>query len=252
VTSKATDWAGWLRRWEAQQTRHMPDREIRFEVIIGAVRAHCGPAPRVIDLGCGPGSLSLRLTRAIPGARVVGVDQDPLLLLLGRHALGGKHRIALVDADLGDPELPRVGDTFDAAVSTTALHWLRLEPLRQLYRSLAVMLKPGGLFLDGDHQHGTGAPLLDNLVANTRGPEPPDGADGANGAETWEQWWQAAEEEPGFAAAIAERQARAYDHPHHDEGPTLLEHQAGLRDAGFREVGTIWQHLDDRVLAAIL
>lgn len=39
--------------------------------------AACGPLPegaRVIDMGCGPGGPTLTLARALPGARVVGVE----------------------------------------------------------------------------------------------------------------------------------------------------------------------------------
>jgi Methyltransferase domain len=49
---------------------------------------------------------------------------------------------ALIDAGTGAP---------DAAVSTTALHWLPEPDLRALYAELAAVLRPGGLLLDGDH-----------------------------------------------------------------------------------------------------
>ena len=39
----------------------------------------------------------------------------------------------------------------DAAVSTTALHWLPEPDLRAMYAELASVLRPGGLLLDGDH-----------------------------------------------------------------------------------------------------
>lgn len=250
MNPRGIDWASWMRRWEAQQNGHMPDREERFEVIVAAVRSHCGASPRILDLGCGPGSLAARLSRAIPGGRIIGVDRDPVLLELGRHAMTGHHRVALADADLGDPDLPRVGDNFDAAVSTTALHWLGLDALRQLYRSLAVMIKPGGLFLNGDRHRGTGAQVLDTLVHNMREPSAA-AAVAVEAAETWEQWWAAVGAEAGFAAHVRERRVRHADHPHDERAPTLLDHTASLREAGFAEVGSLWQHLEDRVLAAI-
>ncbi|OLT16976.1 hypothetical protein BJF78_13655 [Pseudonocardia sp. CNS-139] len=63
--------AAWIDRWDAQQTRYIADREERFAVI-GDVVAHAlGPAgdPVVLDVGCGPGSLSARLAHRLPGAR---------------------------------------------------------------------------------------------------------------------------------------------------------------------------------------
>ncbi len=75
----------WIERWDAQQELYMPDREERFTALIDAVEEGAGrPDPLVIDLGCGPGSLSVRLLDRLPEANVVAVDADPLLLGLGR------------------------------------------------------------------------------------------------------------------------------------------------------------------------
>ncbi|MDN5915253.1 MAG: class I SAM-dependent methyltransferase [Pseudonocardia sp.] len=44
-----------------------------------------GAAPgRLLDLACGPGSLARRAVRRFPGAEVVGVDFDPVMLELAR------------------------------------------------------------------------------------------------------------------------------------------------------------------------
>ena len=80
------NWQGWLERWDAQQRTYVPEREERFAVIADVVAAVAGDRPRVLDLGCGPGSLSLRLLDRLPGASVVAVDADPVLLTLGRRA----------------------------------------------------------------------------------------------------------------------------------------------------------------------
>ncbi|MEM9215439.1 MAG: hypothetical protein AAGD25_13975 [Cyanobacteria bacterium P01_F01_bin.150] len=70
------------------------------------------------------------------------------------------------------------------------------------------------------------------------------------GPENWEQWWQALAAEPGIHDLVAERDRRfawrgAEEHPIYDL------HNAGLCDAGFQEVGTIWQWADDRVVIAV-
>src|SRR4029077_611027 len=94
----ATDYANWLARWDAQQQRHNPDREERFTAMVDAVAAFAGPDPRVLDLGCGPGSLSARVLDRVPGASVVAIDADPVLLAIGRGALGTRKRLEFVDA----------------------------------------------------------------------------------------------------------------------------------------------------------
>src|SRR5262249_61752677 len=107
----------------------MPDREERFTVLIDAVEAAAGRGdPLVLDLGCGPGSLAVRLLDRMPAARVVAIDADPLLLALGRTAHGDRPGLHFADQDLRIPGWAgRLGlsPAADAAVSTTAPHWLR-------------------------------------------------------------------------------------------------------------------------------
>ena len=153
VTS-TVDWTAWLRRWDAQQEGYLSDREERFTVIVEAV-ATMGDSPLVLDMGCGPGSLSARVLSRLPASRVVAVDADPVLLSLGRHALGDfRGRLHWVDADLRDDSWPStlpVEPLFDAIVSTTALHWLHVSELARLYERVSGLVRKGGLFIDGDH-----------------------------------------------------------------------------------------------------
>lgn len=243
----ATDWDGWLQRWEAQQNGYMPDREERFGVIAAAVRAAFGDAPRILDLGCGPGSLANRLVEALPGAEVVAVDVDPVLLEIGRRTCGDR-RIRYVDADLGDPRLPAtIGESgFDAAVSTTALHWLRAEPLERLYVSVAELLQPSGILLNGDYIAERRTGVLADLVHNMRARrELP-----ATGAESWGDWWTAVLAEPGLAEQAEERARRHHDHPDDEEALSLEDHVILLGRAGLLATTTLWERLDNRVLAA--
>ncbi len=246
----AVDWTAWLRRWDAQQQLHIPDREERFAAIVEALRAFAGDSPRVLDLGCGPGSLSARVLDRLPEARVVAVDADPLLLAIGRGALGSRRNLRFVDADLREDWVALLPDAgpFDAAVSTTALHWLSLEQLLNVYRRLATLIRPGGVVLDGDRLdfgHNQRA-----IAEAARHIEPP-WDEPSGGGEDWKAWWAAAEAEPAFAAELAERARRGHDHPHNDEAHTYEFHRSALLASGFAEVGTLWQRLTNRVLVAV-
>jgi SAM-dependent methyltransferase len=248
--SEATDWARWLARWDAQQQRHIPDREERFSAIVDALAAFVGPEPRVLDLGCGPGSLSARVLRRLPGATVVAIDTDPVLLAIGRGALGANDGLSFLDTDLRSDWVRTLPDPgpYDAAVSTTALHWLGLEQLVRLYRTLAGVLRPGAIFLDGDRidfDHDQAA------IAAGAGHVQPAWPDAPEGAEDYDAWWSAAVAEPALTAEVAERARRAHDHPHDDNAHSYEFHASALFAAGFAEVGTLWQHLANRVLVAV-
>ena len=250
IQTATTAWTDWLARWDAQQQRHIPDREERFTAMVDALAAFAGREPRVLDLGCGPGSLSARVLHRLPGATVDAVDADPVLLAIGRGALAGNTTLTFVDADLRSnwvDALPPAGP-YDAAVSTTALHWLGLDQLVRLYRTLAGVLRPGGVFLDGDRldfDHDQAA-----IAAGARDirPEWPDAPDDA---EDYDAWWAAAVAEPAMSAEVAERARRAHTHPHDNEAHSYEFHRSALFAAGFTEVGTVWQRLSNRVLIAV-
>jgi SAM-dependent methyltransferase len=249
---------GWIDRWDAQQAGYMPDREDRFTALIDAVGAGAGrPDPLVLDLGCGPGSLAVRLLDRMPDATVVALDTDPVLLALGRAGYAGRPGLRFADADLraagwaGSLGLDRAAD---AAVSTTALHWLRPPELRLMYAELATVLRPGGLLLDGDHLKEDEAvtPALARLGrALTEREEERRFPQGH--PDNWAAWWQAALADPALAGPAAQRQRRRLSEDHHGSESVLLgTHVDALRDAGFAEIGTIWQRGENRILCAVL
>ncbi|WP_066370027.1 class I SAM-dependent methyltransferase [Herbidospora mongoliensis] len=243
----------WLDRWDRQQEGYMPSREARFDTLVDAVVETAGRSdPLVLDLGCGPGSLGARLKERLPAATVVGFDTDPLLMALGEAAYDG---IRFVDADLrtegwsAAAGLPRPAD---AAVSTTALHWLPEEPLTALYRELSTVLRPGGVFLNGDH---LGAPADTRLAALERAlaVRATDRRFPAGRPEDWASWWAAVEADPVLTALHADREKRREMAAHHGfESLHLDIHVTALDKAGFTEIGTLWQEGDDRLLCAFL
>ncbi len=79
---------------------------------------------RLIDLGCGPGDICIRLASALPDWQVTGLDAGPNMLALAREAVDAAaldERVELVQAHLpaGAPAGP-----FDAIVSNSLLHHL--------------------------------------------------------------------------------------------------------------------------------
>lgn len=117
------DWDAWQRSWDRQQEWYMPDREERFQVMLDMVEATVGPAPRVLDLACGTGTITDRLLARMPDATSTGVDLDPALLTIARGHFAADHGVTLISADLTDPEwtakLPH--DTYDAVLTGRSL-----------------------------------------------------------------------------------------------------------------------------------
>ncbi|WP_307868261.1 class I SAM-dependent methyltransferase [Umezawaea beigongshangensis] len=242
--------ATWIERWDRQQERYIADREERFQVVGDVVEHVCRSVaePVVVDLGCGPGSLTTRLSARIPTARVVGVDTDPFLLGLARTT--GPERVEYVRGDLGVPgwsESLGTGGAWDAAVSTTALHWLDPDRLATVYADVAAALRPGGVLVNGDHLYDE-QPALRDLAAAVRDRRAERA--GVTAHEDWGSWWTAARADPELARAFTPADLAAEGSGRGNQ-LSRRQHVDVLRQAGFREVGVVWQSGDDHVLVAV-
>ena len=93
------------------------------------------PGERILDLGCGDGTLTVQI--AGHGATVVGVDSSPAMIAAAR-ARG-------LDARLMDISALTFDNEFDAVFSNAVLHWVRDADaaLAGVYRALRV----GGRFV---------------------------------------------------------------------------------------------------------
>lgn len=247
----------WLRRWDQQQERYSPDREERFQVVVDIVgrsldRSGTAARPLLVDLGCGTGSLTTRLAGAFPRADTVGVDADPLLLGLAEEAVTGTD-LRLLERDLAAPGwADDIGPApWDAAVSSTALHWLTPDELAALYRTLAGRLRPGGVFVDADNRRPDVDPELVDIARHVRARRAH--RTGRQGGEAWAGWWKTFLSAPELAP-LAEARAhspiaqRTFREPH---GLTTADQITLLREAGFSGAATVWQCGDDSVLVAV-
>ncbi|MER7340213.1 class I SAM-dependent methyltransferase [Streptomyces sp. NPDC000075] len=243
--------ARWVERWERQQRLYAVDREERFTVIADLVEQVAGglPAPLVLDLGSGPGCLAARLAARLPGAEVVAVDSDPLLLELGSAHYG--RALRYVNAMIGEPGwLGRLGldRPADAVVSATALHYLGEGTLRQVYGELAGLLRPGGILVNGDHISPDSARVSE--LARDVGRRHAERHAVCAYEEDWESWWSGAAGDPELAPLLS-RDGEGGRAPCEGNDLTVSGHVALLREAGFPHVGAVWQVGPSHVLAAV-
>lgn len=100
--------------------------EVNASFVSRFMEEHPAAGPRrVVDLGCGPAGIPIRLARAELGCRVTAVDASPAMLALARRALesaGLSGRIALLEGRV--PDLALEAGSFDAVISNSLLHHL--------------------------------------------------------------------------------------------------------------------------------
>ncbi len=114
---------------------------------------HLDPGARVLDVGCGPGSITNGLAAAVPEGLVVGVDANPSVVVraaaqAAREGTGNVHFIVSSAYRLPVPD-----GTFDAVYAHQVLQHLA-DPVAALVEAHRV-LRRGGLLAVRDADYGT-------------------------------------------------------------------------------------------------
>ena len=117
-------------------------RERRFKERL-LEQARIEPGQRVLDLGCGTGTLAVWAKQAEPGADVIGLDGDEEVLARGRR----KAEEAGVDVRLDrglSYDLPYEDESFDRVLSSLFFHHLKPDAKETTAREIVRVLRPGG------------------------------------------------------------------------------------------------------------
>jgi len=108
-------------------------------------QAAVGSSHRVLDIGCGTGSLAVLLKTRCPGADVVGLDPDPKALARARRKAGQAGLVIHFDQGFSD-EQPYPPGSFDRVFSSFMFHHLETETKVKTVSEVRRVLKPGGSF----------------------------------------------------------------------------------------------------------
>lgn len=108
-------------------------------------QADCRAGDRVLEIGCGTGSLLLAVNRAQPGAEVIGLDPDPAALKIAQRKAGRAGRAFQLDPGFAD-QLPYPDASFDRVLSSFMYHHLSHQVKGRTLREVRRVLKPGGRF----------------------------------------------------------------------------------------------------------
>ena len=140
------------------------------------------PGERLLDIGCGTGTMLAAVARSRSDAVATGIDVDPAILGIAQRRLGDRGLPArLVRGSAGT--LPYADASFDAAVSTLVFHHLPAPVKRQAFAEVRRVLRADGRFLLVDFGAGDALALrlLARLVRACRLPEARTAADTLEG-----------------------------------------------------------------------
>jgi len=114
---------------------------------------HLRPGMRLLDCGCGPGSISADLASLVAPGTVIGIDIEPRQLDVAR-ALAADRGVDNVEFQLANIyDLPFPESSFDAVFAHTAVE--HLAKPRLAFAEVRRILKPGGIFGVRDPDYST-------------------------------------------------------------------------------------------------
>lgn len=119
---------------------------------------------RILDLGCGTGTLATMIKRTHPSAEVVGLDADPKVLKLARTKLEAAGIEAQLDQGLAYA-LPYPTESFDRILSSLLFHHLSSVVKRDTMHEGFRVLRSGGEFHIADWGKPTNSAMRLAFVA---------------------------------------------------------------------------------------
>jgi SAM-dependent methyltransferase len=137
TTSRYTDTRGYSRPVVNIMASRRAEREGAF------FWRHLQSGMRVLDVGCGPGTITLGLAQAVAPGEVIGIDIEPSQIDAAR-ALADERRVANLHFQLGKGEVLDFADnSFDAVFSYAVIEHVP-DPLAVL-REMRRVVRVGGL-----------------------------------------------------------------------------------------------------------
>ena len=120
---------------------------------------------RVLDIGCGTGTLMVALKQRHPDSQVIGLDPDPKALDRARRKAERAGVAVAFERGFADA-LPYPAASFDRVFSSFMFHHLQAAQREATLREVRRVLKPGGVFhmLDFDHRRGDERGLVARLL----------------------------------------------------------------------------------------
>jgi ubiquinone/menaquinone biosynthesis C-methylase UbiE len=113
--------------------------------------AQLRPEQRVLDVGCGTGTLAVLIKETYPNVRVDAVDPEPGALAIARRK-AARRELAIPFLEASAGELPFASGVFDKVLCTLVLHHMADESKETSLREMRRVLRPGGELVLADFE----------------------------------------------------------------------------------------------------
>lgn len=126
----------------------IPHYATMLRTLVAAIPFEKSLPLRVIDLGCGTGTVAATVLKVFPNAQVTCLDAADNMIAMAREKLAHYPQTNYIVADFYTYKFDA---GYDIAVSSLALHHLKTDKDKQsFYRRIYEGLEPGGVFYNAD------------------------------------------------------------------------------------------------------
>ena len=126
----------------------IPYYQEMVQALILAIPFHRTDAIRVLDVGCGTGTIARRVLDVFPSAELTCLDFTENMVAAARRKLSAYSQVRFVVKDFRQFEW---STSYHVVISCLALHHLVTDEDKQaFYRQVYAALKPGGCFYNAD------------------------------------------------------------------------------------------------------
>jgi tRNA (cmo5U34)-methyltransferase len=197
--------------------RLIPNYEQMLDALVTALPFDQCQSIRVVDLGCGTGTIARRIKDVYPLAQITCVDIAEKMLQIAQVKLGEARDD--LRYQLANFENYEFDATYDAAVSSLALHHLVSDDDKiKFYKKIYDCLTPGGVFYNADVILGSSSHLQERYM------------------EKWREYMR-------LQVSVEEiEQKWIPQHYDEDHPANLMSQLAWLQNMGFAEVDVIWKY----------
>lgn len=153
------------RAWQATAMGKRPCRSEFFARFAAEIKSFELGAPRVLELGSGPGFLAEHVLKTIPNVLYSALDFSAAMHTLSTARLGAlSSEVNFIERDFKAPDWTRGLGQFDFVISMQAVHELRHKRYApRLHGQVRELLSRGGSYLVCDHFLGLGGMTNDQL-----------------------------------------------------------------------------------------